>query len=221
MAKEYLSAVELTTGRAPDASIIWLHGLGADGHDFEPIMPELRLEPLAVRFVFPHAPVRPVTLNGGLAMPAWYDISGLTSAAREDEQGIRDMAPTIEALIQRERERHISASRIVLAGFSQGGALALHVGLRYGETLAGIMGLSTYLPLKAQLKLERHAANENTPIFLAHGSHDTVLDFSFGTSSRDMLRDLGYPLEWHEYVMPHAVCPQEIADIRTWLLGRL
>ncbi len=198
-----------------------MHGLGADGHDFEPIVPELRLRSLAIRFVFPHAPVRPVTLNGGLAMPAWYDISGLTSAAREDEQGIREMAPTIEALIQRERERGIPASRIVLAGFSQGGALALHVALRYGETLAGIMGLSTYLPLRARVKRERHAANENTPVFLAHGTDDPVLDFSFGTISRDLLREIGHPLEWHEYAMPHAVCPQEIADIRTWLLGRL
>ena len=195
MANEYLSALEITTGRDPDASIIWLHGLGADGHDFEPLVPELRLEPLAIRFVFPHAPIRPVTLNGGLAMPAWYDINGLTSAAREDEQGIREMVPTIEALIRRERERGIAASRVVLAGFSQGGALALHVGLRYAETLAGIMGLSTYLPLRAQLKRERHAANENTPLFLAHGTDDPVLDFSFGTSSRDLLREIGYSLE--------------------------
>ncbi|MGH8501253.1 MAG: alpha/beta hydrolase [Gammaproteobacteria bacterium] len=221
MSNDYLSAVEVSTARDADASVIWLHGLGADGHDFEPIVPQLRLGPLAVRFVFPHAPARAVTLNGGLLMPAWYDIVSLTSAAHEDARGIRGMAPAVEALIGRERERGIAASRIVLAGFSQGGAMALHVGLRHPEPLAGIMGLSAYLPLRAQLGRERNPANGDTPIFLAHGTQDPVLDVAFGTSCRDLLRNLGYTLEWHEYPMAHAVCPQEIEDIRRWLIGRL
>jgi phospholipase/carboxylesterase len=216
-----LPAVEVSTAATPDAAVIWLHGLGANGHDFEPIVPELRLGSRAIRFVFPHAPRQPVSVNGGMVMPSWYDIYNLGSTAREDAQGIARMTPRIEHLIAREHERGIPFERIVLAGFSQGGALALHVGLRYPQPLAGIMGLSTYLPLRAQLAAQRSSANAATPIFLAHGRHDTVLDFVFGTASRDLLRNLGYRVEWHEYPMPHAVCPQEIDDIRTWLLDRL
>jgi phospholipase/carboxylesterase len=221
MSTDYLSAVELTIGDDPDAAVIWLHGLGANGHDFEPIVPELNLSSLAVRFVFPHAPSQPVTLNGGMIMPSWYDIYSLGFTTREDERGIYRMAPAIEALIRRECERDIACERIVLAGFSQGGAMALHVGLRYPQRLAGIMGLSTYLPLHARLEAERSSANANTPVLMAHGNHDPVVDFSFGVHSRDFLVHLGYPVEWHQYAMPHAVCPQEIDDVRQWLLQRL
>jgi phospholipase/carboxylesterase len=220
VSNDYLPAVELTTRDRPDGVVIWLHGLGADGHDFEPIVPELRLGERALRFVFPHAPQRPVSLNGGMVMPAWYDIYSLGSTRREDDSGVRAMAPAIEALIQRENERGIPIDRIVLAGFSQGGAMALHVGLRYPKRLAGIMGLSTYVPLSTRLAAERNPANAATPIFMAHGKHDAVLDFAFGAGSRDLLSRLGYAVEWHQYPMPHAVCPQEIDDIRDWLLNR-
>jgi phospholipase/carboxylesterase len=213
-----LPAVELITGDDPNAAVIWLHGLGADGHDFEPIVPELKFGGYPTRFVFPHAPIRPVTVNGGIAMPAWYDIYSLESTSREDERGIHAMAQAIEAFIRRESERGIAFKRIVLAGFSQGGAMALHVGLRYPQRLAGIMGLSTYLPLYARLEAERSPANANTPIFMAHGNHDPVLDLSCGVRSRDYLSSLGYAVEWREYPMPHAVCPQEIDDIRHWLI---
>lgn len=221
MSREHLPSVEITTAHDPDAAVIWLHGLGADGHDFEPIVPELKLGGHAIRFVFPHAPVRPVSVNGGMAMPAWYDIYSLGPTLRQDERGICAMAGAIEALLRRENERGVAYERIVLAGFSQGGALALHVGLRYPERLAGIMGLSTYLPLHARLEAERSSANAATPIFLAHGNHDPVVDFSFGARLRDSLSSVGYPVEWHEYPMPHAVCPQEIAHIGQWLLDRL
>jgi phospholipase/carboxylesterase len=216
----YLPAVEIATGDNPDFAIIWLHGLGADGHDFEPIVPELQLGGLAIRFVFPHAPTQPVTLNGGMAMRSWYDIYSLESTTREDERGIEAMKPAVEALIRREGERGVACERIVLAGFSQGGAMALHVGLRYREQLAGIIGLSTYLPVRMRLKTERNQANADTPIFMAHGNHDPVLGFSFGVASRDLLVSLGHRVEWHEYPMPHAVCPQEIDDLRQWLIER-
>lgn len=221
MSNDYLPAVELVTGDHPDAAVIWLHGLGANGHDFEPIVPELRLGDLAIRFVFPHAPDQSVSVNGGMVMPSWFDIYNLGSTAREDARGITNMAPMIENLIEREHERGVPYERIVVAGFSQGGALALHVALRFPHRLAGIMGLSTYLPLRARLAAERGAANTKTPVFLAHGRHDTVLDFTFGTTSRDLLLKLGYSVEWREYPMPHAVCPQEIDDIRTWLMKAL
>ncbi len=217
----HLPVVEVTTAEPASAAVIWLHGLGANGHDFEPLIPELGLRDYAIRFVFPHAPRQPVSLNGGMIMPSWYDIHGLESSAREDEQGIRAIAPAIEKLIEREGERGISSERIVLIGFSQGGALALHVGLRYPQKLAGIMGLSTYLPLHMRVAAERSSANAKTPIFMAHGQHDPVLDYSLGVASKDILRRLNYPVEWHEYPMPHAVCPEEIDHIRAWLIDRL
>jgi len=211
-------AVEIETGRGPAAAVIWLHGLGADGHDFEPIVPELVLPgERSLRFIFPHAPMRPVTLNGGYAMRAWYDVSALDRRAPEDEKGIRASQAAVEALIRRENERGIKSEHIVLAGFSQGGAMALFTGLRFPEKLAGIMGLSCYLPLASRLATERVAANDKTPIFLAHGREDPVVSMALGEDARRQLEAAGYAAEWHAYPMPHAVCPQEVADIATWL----
>ena len=219
--QEQLETVE-TGGRDARYSVIWLHGLGASGHDFEPIVPQLGLPvPDAVRFVFPHAPTQPVTLNGGMAMPSWYDIYGLAPGTPQDEQGLDRAAGWIEALIEREERRGVPPGRLVLAGFSQGGALALHAGLRYASGLAGIMGLSTYLPLADHLAQAHAAANRRTPIFLAHGHQDPVLAYQLGTDSRDALEGLGYPVEWHDYPMAHQVCMQEIADIGAWLGGVL
>jgi phospholipase/carboxylesterase len=200
------------------ASVIWLHGLGADGNDFVPIVPELRLpDALGLRFVFPHAPVRPVTINGGMPMRAWYDITGLETGSGEDEDGIRTSAQQTEALIAAEKEHGVPASRIVLAGFSQGGAVALHTGLRHGERLAGIMGLSTYLPLHDRLEAEAAEANRGTPIFMAHGSLDPMLPQRLGEMSRDLLQQHGHEVAWRSYPMPHQVCPEEIRDIADWL----
>ena len=211
-------AVEVETGRNPNAAVIWLHGLGADGHDFESVVPQL-VQPheRALRFVFPHAPVRPVTLNNGYAMRAWYDIAALNRAAAEDERGIRASQNTIDALIRRENARGIASERIVLAGFSQGGAMALFAGTRQAQRLAGIMGLSCYLVLAARLAAERNAVNDATPIFLAHGSQDPVVAPELGAEARRLLQAAGYTVEWHAYSMPHAVCPQEILDIAAWL----
>jgi phospholipase/carboxylesterase len=213
-----IDAVEIETGRNPAAAVIWLHGLGADGHDFEPIVPQL-VQPgeRALRFVFPHAPVRPVTLNGGYAMRAWYDIAALDRRTREDESGIRASQATISALIQRENARGIASAQIVLAGFSQGGAMALFAGTRYPEKLAGIMGLSCYLLLAEKLLSERSAANQSTPIFLAHGSQDPMVAPALGAEARRQLEAAGYTIEWHAYSMPHSVCPQEVLDIGAWL----
>jgi phospholipase/carboxylesterase len=206
-----------TFGRSPDASVIWMHGLGADGHDFEPIVPALNLPSrLAVRFVFPHAPIRPVTINNGMPMRAWYDIFSL-SGGGEDEAGLRATQQHIETLISRERARGIAADRIVLAGFSQGGAVALMTALRHPERLAGVTALSTYLPLARKLATERQLANADLPIFMAHGSADEIINIDRAASSRDVLLALGYSVEWHHYAMGHAVCPQEIADISAWL----
>jgi phospholipase/carboxylesterase len=205
--------------RAADAAVILLHGLGADGHDFESIVPELRLPAApAVRWVFPHAPVRPVTINGGARMRAWYDIVALDRGAREDEPGIRDSSRAVLDLVRRERERGIDPSRLVLAGFSQGGAVALFSALRSPERLAGVAALSTYLPLAATLEAEAHPANAAVPLFMAHGSFDPLVAPSLGAGSRDLLRARGYDVEWHEYPMPHSVCAQEVADLRAWLL---
>lgn len=215
-------AVEIETGRDPSAAIIWLHGLGADGHDFEPIVPELvRPAERALRFIFPHAPVRPVTLNNGYPMRAWYDIVALDRRAAEDEPGIRASQATIEALIRRENARGIPSERIVIAGFSQGGAMALYAGTRYPEKLAGIMGLSCYLLLAAGLAAERAAANQSTPVFLAHGTQDPVVSPLLGEQARRVLQEAGYAVEWHAYPMAHSVCPQEVADIAGWLRGIL
>ena len=210
--------VEVETGRNPNAAVIWLHGLGADGHDFEPIVPQLAQgQKRALRFVFPHAPVRPVTLNNGYAMRAWYDIAALNRAAAEDERGIRASQNTIDALIRRENARGIASERIVLAGFSQGGAMALFAGTRQAQKLAGIIGLSCYLVLAARLLAERNPANDATPIFLAHGSQDPVVAPALGAEARRQLEAAGYAVEWHAYSMPHTVCPQEVLDIAAWL----
>ncbi len=218
---QLLECVEIETAASPDASVIWLHGLGADGHDFEPVVPELRLAPtLRLRFVFPHAPVRPVTLNNGMRMRAWYDILQL-GGGPEDEAGVRASQGMVEALIDRERSRGVAARRIVLAGFSQGGAIALHTGLRQGQRLAGLLALSTYLPLAGSLQAERSEANRDVPIFMAHGEFDDVIPITRAQQSREALVAQGYAPQWHSYPMPHSVCGEEIADIAAWLAGNL
>jgi len=214
-----LDAIEIETGPQPTASIIVLHGLGADGNDFVPFAEELELAAAGpVRWVFPHAPTMPVTINGGYVMRAWYDILGVELVRREDEAGLRKSMALVNALIDAERERGIAADRIVLAGFSQGCAMALLAGLRYPERLAGLAGMSGYLPLAATLAAERSAANHAVPVFMAHGRHDPVVPFDRGAASRDALLALGYPVEWHEYPMEHSVCGPEVADLNRWLL---
>jgi len=213
---ELLDTIEIETGKNPTASVIWLHGLGADGNDFAPIVPELRLPKAAIRFVFPHAPVRPVTINGGMRMRAWYDITDGANR-REDERGVRASQVLIEALIGREKERGTKAGRLVLAGFSQGGAIALHTGLRHPERIAGIMALSTYVPVGEKLSAEASTANRDVPIFMGHGSDDPIIPLVRAEQSRNLLKSLGYPAEWHKYAMSHSVCPEELADIDTWL----
>lgn len=217
-----LPTVEHETAANPRYSILWLHGLGADGHDFAPIVPEL-VDPAwpALRFVFPHAPVRPVTVNNGMSMRAWYDIYAFDAAARQDEAGIRASIAAVEALIAREHKRGVPSERIILAGFSQGGAIALAAGLRHAEKLAGIVALSTYLPISATLGNERSAANAATPIFWGHGTADPVVVLARGLASRDALQALGYAVDWHTYPMAHAVCAEEIGDLRRWLGQRL
>jgi len=215
---ELLDAIEIETGPAPGAAVIWMHGLGADGHDFEPIVPELALpDSLPVRFVFPHAPMRPVTINAGMVMRAWYDIAGQGGIRREDEQGVRASQRAIEALIEREKKRGLTAARIVLAGFSQGGAMALQTGLRHPERLAGLAALSSFLPLPDTLAAEASPANRDVPIFMAHGTHDPLIPVSRARDSRDRLLALGYRVQWREYPMAHAVCAEEIADLSAWL----
>ena len=210
--------VEVETGPNPVGTIIWMHGLGADGHDFEPLVPELvRPGERALRFVFPHAPVRPVTLNNGYRMRAWYDIVSIQRGSAQDEAGIRASHSIVESLIRRENERGIASSKIVLAGFSQGGAMALYSGTRYPEKLAGIMGLSCYMLLESQFSAERAAANHATSIFLGHGTQDPVVSLALGEATRRLLETEGYSVDWHAYPMPHSVCPQEVLDIATWL----
>ena len=217
MAQELLETVEIGPADAR-YTVLWLHGLGANGHDFEPIVPELGLPATApVRFVFPHAPPQPVTLNGGMVMPAWYDIYGLSVGTPQDERGLDRAAEWIGDLIEREAQRGVPAGRLVLAGFSQGGAVALHAGLRFSSGLAGILGLSTYLPLRDHLAQARAAANRDTPVFLAHGEQDPVLAMELGAASRDALEALGYSVEWQAYAMAHEVCLEEIRDIGAWL----
>jgi len=215
-----LETVEVEPRAPADAAVLWLHGLGADGHDFEPLVPELGLSGAspAVRFVFPHAPVRPVTINGGHRMRAWYDIAGFDRRAPQDEAGIRESAEGIAALLRRERGRGIPAERLVLAGFSQGGAMALHVGPRFPERLAGVIALSSYLPLGDRLKAEAHPANAAVPVWMAHGSFDPVVPLALGEASREALGALGYDVDWHGYPMAHSVCAQEVAGIRAFLL---
>jgi phospholipase/carboxylesterase len=217
-----LETVEVPSPLPARASVILMHGLGADGHDFESLVPQLRLpEAAAIRWVFPHAPVRPVTLNGGFRMRAWYDIAAIDRRAAEDEAGIRESADGIRALVRRERERGIPAHRIVLAGFSQGGAMALFTGLREAERLAGVLALSTYLPLARTLEAEAHPANAAVSIFMAHGSLDPFVPLSLGEGSCARLRARGYEVEWRTYPIAHAVCAEEVADVRQWLLRAL
>lgn len=214
-----LETLEIDTGPAPELAILWLHGLGADGYDFEPLVPELKL-PFAARFVFPHAPVRPITVNGGVAMRGWYDILGWGRNVRQDDAGIRASAAAVTQLIDIEISRGIPAERIVLAGFSQGGAIALHTGLREPRRLAGILALSTYLPVADTLPKEKSAANAAIPIFMAHGTADPILPLSLAEQSRGHLEQEGYAVDWHVYPMPHSVCMPEIEDIAAWLAAR-
>ena len=213
--------IEIETGPQPTASIIWLHGLGADGHDFEPIVPEIGLSGLpAVRFVFPHAPYRPVTVNGGATMRAWYDIAMDGRGFRQDETQIRESEQTLRKLIAQERVRGIDSRRIVLAGFSQGAAMALHTGLRYPEPLAGIMALSMPIPLPERIAVELSPANAHVPIFLAHGTRDQVVPYPMGEYGHRLLEQIGLPIEWHSYPVGHTVAMEEVTDISAWL-GRV
>lgn len=211
-----LETVEVIIGENPVGSVIWLHGLGADGHDFEAIVPELRLPAgVALRFVFPHAPVRPVTVNGGMAMRAWFDIKSFDTEGRADADGVVESGRALERLIDRELARGIDASKIVIAGFSQGGAVAIHTMLRTSHNLAGLLALSTYMALPGDT--ENATSRKDLPIFMAHGAIDPVLPQSMGRASADRLISAGYAVDWHEYPIAHAVCPQEIADISQWL----
>ena len=215
---DLLEAIEVETAPGPRAAVIWMHGLGADGHDFEPIVPELGVPRIfPVRFVFPHAPMRPVTINAGMIMRAWYDVANERGARREDEPGVRASQQAIQALIDREKQRGLLAGDIVLAGFSQGGAMALQTGLRHPERLAGLLVLSSFLPLAHLLAAEVSAANRDVPIFMAHGTHDPMIPLDRARESRDRLLALGYRVEWHEYPMPHAVSADEIRDVSAWL----
>lgn len=211
-----LETIEIETGPAVRAAIIWLHGLGADGNDFVPVVPELGLDTTGIgdiRFVFPHAPVIPVTINGGYRMRAWYDILGADLARREDEPGLRESQRHVEGLIAAQESLGIPSERIVLAGFSQGCAMTLMTGLRYPRRLAGLLGLSGYLPLADRLPAERHEANNDVPILLAHGSQDPVVPMARALAARDQLLGLGYQVAWRDYPMPHSVCMEELADV--------
>jgi len=213
-----LQTIDIETASAPDAAIIWLHGLGADAHDFEPLVPELvRAGERAWRFVFPNAPIRPVTINGGLRMRAWYDIVGFDRDSAEDLPGFRDSDGQIRELIAREGDRAIPAERIVLAGFSQGGAVSLYSAPRLPQRLAGVLALSCYVPGAGSFDGERERANDATPIFMAHGQADPVVPLALGLKSRDFLAQHGYRVEWHDYPMAHSVSAAEVADIRAFL----
>ncbi len=219
--QKLLETIEIETAKNPAASVIWMHGLGADGNDFVPIVNELELDGTPpIRFVFPHAPMRPVTINNGYVMRAWYDVSlgDLEGQSRRaDEMGVRESQAHITALIEREARRGVAAENTVLAGFSQGGAIALQTGLRHPRKLAGVMALSTYLPLAESLSQEATPANKPTPIFMAHGTYDPVVPLMMGAGSMTVLTGLGYAVEWRQYPMPHSVCPEEIQDIGAWL----
>lgn len=221
-AGDLLDYVEVTTSDNPSHSVIWLHGLGADGHDFEPIVPYLGLSPkTGVRFIFPHALRRPVTINGGMVMRAWYDIIEISASRGQDEAGIRHSADKVRELIGYEISRGVPASRIILAGFSQGGAMALHVGLRYEQKLAGIMALSAYLLFPERLEAELSPANAKTPVFVGHGTQDPVVPLFLGQGVRSALQAGGWPVEWHTYPIPHSVSQPEIEDIGRWMQQRL
>lgn len=218
MKPELLDALEIESAPNPTHAVIWLHGLGADGNDFAPIVPELKLNDApAIRFVFPHAPIQPVTINGGMAMRAWYDIRNADLAQREDAQGILQSQEAVRALIQRENERGVATGNIVLAGFSQGCAITLHAGLRHPEKLAGLVALSGYLPMPGSLQQERSPANQDTPIFMAHGAQDPVVPLQRAQESCSLLQELGYSVSWKTYPMPHSVCLEEINNIAAFL----
>jgi len=213
-----LDSVILETSKISDAAVIWLHGLGADGHDFESIVPELRLPTdLKIRFIFPHAPTMPVTVNGGYVMPAWYDIAGGGVLDNEDEEGMKRSQKQIVELIEAEKKKGVPANRIILAGFSQGGAMTLFSGLRYPQKLAGLMVLSAYLPLAEKTTAEMNEANSKTPVFMAHGKQDGVVPYEGARISKEFLLKRGCPVEWHEYNMAHSIHPQEIRDIYAWI----
>ena len=214
---EQLQTIEIETRPKPSHSVIWLHGLGADGNDFVPIVQQLALPPLGIRFVFPHAPMRPVTINGGFVMRAWYDIVYQDLAKKEDEPGVRQSQHMIGELIAKEETRGVPVNRIVLAGFSQGGVISLHTGLRHPGRLAGVMSLSAYLPLISTIEKERNAGNKEVPIFLGHGIADDIVPLPLGIASRDRLLKLGYGVDWHQYPMQHSVCAEELEDISAWL----
>jgi phospholipase/carboxylesterase len=223
MTETLLPAVEIDPPGTPQASVIWLHGLGADGHDFEPIVPELRLpEEARVRFVFPHAPMRPVTINGGFVMRAWYDIKTLEDAERAvDEEDLEASRRQLEAWIRHERAKGIGSERIVVAGFSQGGAVALYAGLQHGERLGGLVALSSYHPFADRIGERSSAANRAVPIFMGHGSYDPLVPLILAQHTLSRLRENGYDPEWRTYPMPHSVSPEEIADIARFLRARL
>lgn len=215
---DVLETIEINPAAEADAVVIWLHGLGADGHDFEPIVPELALPASArVRFVFPHAPMRPITINGGYVMRGWYDVASADISAQEDAQGIYEAQRQLQVLIKKEVERGIPAERIILAGFSQGGAIILHSGLRYPQRLGGLLVLSSYLPLASSLDTERNTANNDVPIFMGHGTHDEIIPQALAEQTRELLLKQGYTVDWHSYVMPHGVVSDEIEDIGWWL----
>ena len=219
---ELLECIELQTSATPTCAVIWLHGLGADGYDFVPVVKELEsLKAPAARYVFPHAPMRPVTINNGFVMRAWYDIRTADLAHREDEESIRASQAAVEGLIEREVRRGTPRARIVLAGFSQGAAIALQTGLRQAQPLAGLIALSGYLPLAEKLPAERHVASAKVPLLMAHGSDDPVVPIARAIRSRDLLASLGYAVAWHEYPMPHSVCAEEIEVIARFLRERL
>jgi len=208
----------IETSENPTAAVIWLHGLGADGNDFVPIVPELGLpDDLGIRFIFPNAPLQPVSCNGGYVMRSWYDIYSLDDFDREDKNGLMQSQQTVEQLIQNENNRGINPDRIILMGFSQGGAVVLHTGLRHSQRLAGIGALSTYLPLRGDVIKEKHQANADVPIFMAHGSHDQVVRYEHGDASCKLLQQLGYSVDWFSYPMEHNLCAEEIDDISTWI----
>lgn len=222
MGEELLEFIQKDTGTDPRHAVIWLHGLGADGHDFEPIVPELGLSGTTpVRFIFPHAPAQPVTINGGMVMRAWYDITAMDLSAAVDTDGIERSAEHLRRLVRATVDSGIVPERIFLAGFSQGGVIALHTGLPYGERLAGIIALSTYVAVPEAVQQSAGAANEDTPIFMAHGRYDPVIPCPLGEKSRDFLLNEGYPVEWHEYPMQHSVYPDEIRDLADWLRQRI
>ncbi len=218
----HLEVIHSPSGKTPDAAVIWLHGLGADGHDFEPIVPELRLpEDMAVRFIFPHAPVRPVTINMGMEMRSWYDIQSISEMRQIDEGQLRESCVRLGDLIANEIGRGIASQRIIIAGFSQGGAVTLNTALCYDQPLGGIVALSTYLPAPQWVEQHRTAQNQAVPVIMAHGTQDNVVPFALAARGRQQLDDMGYAVEWHEYPMPHAVCPEEIGAIAAFLLKHL